>query len=180
MSVLPRRNMICAIVGWPTSTNGVQRARPDRVEVAPAHALGEVHVAPGRLDVPEQLVQADLLVVGDGGLHVPVAERAAGGRLHGHGVAVVLDEDLAGRDGVDGRAVGRRDVDAEVERVARVLDARVVEERAHGVLAVERLERPGIRGGHGRPPAWALTPPSMAPQQGRKWGSHTMPARATR
>ena len=99
----------------------MERARPDRIEVAPAHALGEVHVAPGRLDVPEQLVQADLLVVGDGGLDVPVPERAPVGRLHGDGVAVILDEDLARRDGVDRGAVGRRDVDAEVERVARVL-----------------------------------------------------------
>ena len=89
-------------------------------------------------------------MVGDGRLDVPVAERAAVGRLHGHGVPVILDEDLARRDGVDGRAVGRRDVDAEVEGVARVLHARVVEEAAHGVLAVERLDGPGIGSGHGR------------------------------
>ena len=94
---------------------------PDRVEVAPVDALGEVDVAPRRLDVAEQLVQADLLVVGDRRHDVPVAERAAVGCLHRDRVPVILDEDLAGRDRVDGRAVGRRDVDAEVEGVARVL-----------------------------------------------------------
>ena len=114
------------------------------IEVAALDALGEVDVAPAALDVPEQLMELDLLVVGDGRLDVPVAERPPVGRLHGDGMALVLDEDLAGRDRVDGRAVGRRDVDAEVERVARVLHARIVEEAAHGVLAIERLDGPGI------------------------------------
>ena len=40
-----------------------------------------------RLDVAEQLVQPHLLVVGDRRLDVPVAERAAVGRLDGDGVA---------------------------------------------------------------------------------------------
>jgi hypothetical protein len=68
-------------------------------------------------------------------------------------VAVILDEDRARRDGVDGGPVGCRDVDAEMERVARTGDARIVEKPAHGVLAIERIERPGVRSGHGRPPA---------------------------
>ena len=118
------------------------------IDVLLVDALGEVDVAPALLDVPEQLVQADLLVVGDRGLHVPVAEGAPVGRLHGDGVALVLDEDPPGRDRVDGGAVGRRDVDAEVERVARVLHARVVEEAAHRVLAIERLDGPGVGSSH--------------------------------
>ena len=70
---------------------------------------------------PSSWCRPDLLVVGDGRLDVPVAEGAAVRRLDGDGVPVILDEDLAGRDRVDGGAVGRRDVDAEVEGVARVL-----------------------------------------------------------
>ena len=48
------------------------------------------------LDVPEQLVQPDLLVVGDRGLDVPVAECPAVGRLARRRRALVLDEDLPG------------------------------------------------------------------------------------
>jgi hypothetical protein len=126
--------MICAIVGWPTSVNGWI-------------ALGQMDVAPAGLDVPEQLMEPHLLVMRDGRLDVPVAERAAVGRLDGDGVAAILDEDLARGDRVDGGAVGRRDVDAEVERVARALHARIVEEAAHRMLAVERLDRPGVGSG---------------------------------
>jgi hypothetical protein len=54
----------------------------------------------------------------------------------------------AGRDGVDRRAVRRRDVDAEVEvgadLVADEVDARVVEVAAHRMRAVEGLERPRV------------------------------------
>ena len=127
---------------------GLDGAGPDRVAVDVVQALGEVDVAPALLDVPEQLVQPDLLVVRDRGLDVPVAERPSVGRLHGDCVALVLDEDLAGRDRVDGGAVRRRDVDAEVEGVARVLHARVVEEAAHRMLAVERLDGPWVGRAH--------------------------------
>ena len=140
--------MICETVGCPTSTNGRIAPGPDGIEVPLADALGEVDVAPALLDVAEQLVQSDLLVMGDRGLDVPVAEGAAVGGLHRDGVPLVLDEDLARRDRVDGGAVGRRDVDAEVEGVARVLHARVVEEAAHGVLAIERLDGPGVGSSH--------------------------------
>ena len=61
--------------------------------------------------------------------------------------------DGAGVDGVHGRSVRRRNVDAEVERDGAVrADPRVVEERADRVLAVERLQRPAV-GRRGRPPA---------------------------
>src|SRR6478736_2755582 len=60
---------------------------------------------------------------------------------------------MAGRDvgpaadrRVNGRPVGARDVDAEVERVAAAAYARVAEERAYRVLAVERLDRPAVGG----------------------------------
>ena len=52
-----------------------ERARPQRVAVDAAAVLGEVHVQPRRLDVPEQLVPLrDALVVLDGRDDVPVAE----------------------------------------------------------------------------------------------------------
>jgi hypothetical protein len=129
---------------------GVDRARPDRVAVDVVQALGEVDMAPALLDVPEQLVQPDLLVMRHRGLHVPVAERTSVGRLDPDRVALVLDEDLAGRDGVDGGAVRRRDVDAEVEGVALILDAGIVEEAPHRMLAIERLDRPRIGSRHGQ------------------------------
>jgi len=129
---------------------GLDGARADRVAVDVVQALREVDVTPALLDVPEQLVQPDLLMMSHGGLHVPVAERASVGRLDADRVPLVLDEDLAGRDRVDGGAVRRRDVDAEVERVARALDARIVEEAPHGMLAIERLDGPGIGSAHGQ------------------------------
>src|SRR5664279_203982 len=98
----------------------------------------------------------------DRGHYVPVAERASIRPLDGQGVALVLDEDLARRDRVDGGPVGCRYVDAEVECVARVLDPRIVEERAHGMLAIERRDGPGVGSGHGRPPLLEVaTPLSM-------------------
>ena len=103
-------------------------------------------------------IRLHALAVADGRLDVPVLEL---------GVAVAADD----RDGlrperlesydaverrVDGRAVGARDVDSEVEAAAHAVrrhpDARVAEEPAHGVLRVERLDRPAVGGRPRSPP----------------------------
>ena len=80
---------------------------------------------------------------------MPVAEVAAVG-FDDDDAAVCGDVagravgDFACRHGVDRCAGGGGDIDAEVKGLAAGGDARVAEEPTHGVLAVERLQRPGI------------------------------------
>ena len=147
----------CLIHGVVVSENGPSAPAPQRVHVDAVAAFGEVHVLPRRLGPADHReIRLHALAVADGRLDVPVLEL---------GVAVAADD----RDGlrperlepydaverrVDGRAVGARDVDSEVEAAAHALrrhpDARVAEEPAHGVLRVERLDRPAVGGRPGR------------------------------
>ena len=74
---------------------------------------------------------------------MPVAEVAR--RRHDDDDLWAAERDPPRRDRVDGRPVGRGDVDTGVERRAAALaDSWIAEERAHRVLPVERLERPGV------------------------------------
>jgi hypothetical protein len=57
-------------------------------------------------------------------------------------------ETVPGCDRADLGAGGCGDVHAEVERSATVGDSRIAEEPAYGVLALKRLDRPGIRRKH--------------------------------
>ena len=129
------------------------RARPERVDVgAPAH-LGEVHVAPALVDVSDdRLVGGHLLTALHGRCDVPVREHRAVRSPDRHDASALRARHAVGR-GVDGRAVGSRDVHAEVERLDAAhrpsADAGVAEVAAYGMLAVKRLHGPAVC----RPPA---------------------------
>jgi len=100
-------------------------------------------------DVPEPLMPGHALQVTDGRHDVPVAE--AGVTVHHRERAASLQVDDTGPDGVDGRPVRGRDVDAEVKQPRPRRDARIVEVGANRVRAIERLQRPGVHG-YGRTP----------------------------
>src|SRR5205823_579569 len=105
---------------------GGERAGTARVEIDAVAPLGEVDVAPLGRDVPEQGALADTLLVPDGRLQVPVAETVRAVRADHGDVLRPLEIDGPALDGVDRRAVRRRDVDAEVERVRLLAVARIV------------------------------------------------------
>ena len=79
-----------------------------------------------------------------GGDDVPVAEGEItfGDRQR----AAALEMHDAGLDRVHRGAVGRRDVDPEMERPRRARDTRVVEVAAHRVRPVKRCQRPRVQG----------------------------------
>ena len=146
----------CFDHGRPVVVEGAEGAGAEWVPVGDAVSVVsgfcEVDVAPvfGLCrDVAEQGVQRHVAAGLDGWLDVPVAEVAVA-RFDDDDAAVRVDvagrpvRDLAGRHGIDGRAGGGGDVDAEVERSPAAGDARVTEEATNGVLGRERLQRPGI------------------------------------
>ncbi len=105
-------------------------------------------MAPAGGDVAEQRAGPDALVLADRGEDVPVGERMTIGLLDGDRVRVEMDG--SGRDGIDGGAVRRGDVHAEMERVLggaveTAALARVVEGAADRMRPVERLDRPAVR-----------------------------------
>ena len=107
--------------------------------------LDEVHVAEPLLDRPDPVAGLHARTVGDRRDDVPVREDTVAG-VHDERQAVRLHTHLSGRDRVHRRTVRAADVDAEVER-RRLgpLLARIVEEAAHGMLPVDRRQRPAVR-----------------------------------
>jgi hypothetical protein len=105
-------------------------------------------VAPPRRHPAEQVAGRDVIVLAHGREDVPVGEGVPVGLLDRDRVRIEVND--SGCDRIDGCAVGRGDVDAEVERVlgatvqAEAL-ARIVEGAADRMRAIERLERPPVR-----------------------------------
>ena len=104
-----------------------------------------MHVPPAFRDVADQFVLRDVLAVLHGRDDVPVAVLTRTTALDDRDVLGALDVDDAGLHRIDGSPIGPRDIDAEVKSLpALVPDSRVAEERPHGVLLIERLERPAV------------------------------------
>jgi hypothetical protein len=129
-----------------------ERAGAQRVHVDAVDALGEVDVTPVGLDRPEELAGADVRVLRDSRRDVPVRELVAVPLAHRNRVGAAVDR--ARRNGVHRRPVRRGDVDSEVERMRRAVDAlvlaRVVERAADRMRPVEGLQRPPVRAHGGR------------------------------
>src|SRR3954452_15292433 len=98
---------------------------------------------PRRLDVAQQLMLRYVLVVSHCRDDVPVPERGVTGDDRQR--AAALEIHLARRDGVNGGAIGRRDVDPEVKRPRRPSDTRIVERAAHWMRPIERSQRPAVQ-----------------------------------
>src|SRR6266487_2465373 len=95
-------------------------------------------------------MEPDDLVAPDGRHDVPVAEFTPRS-LDRNCVAAARDEDFPSLDRVDGRSIGSRDVDAEMEALGiSVSVAWVVEVATNWMLAVEGLDRPSVRGANRR------------------------------
>ena len=109
-----------------------------------------MHVPPAVDHVPEELVQLHVRPAAHDGTDVPVAVPSPGCPPDRDRVGVSPDDD-ARLDRVDGRSVGRDDVDPEVERgelaLGAEMEARVAERAANRMRRIERLDRPAVSGG---------------------------------
>src|SRR3954451_23433780 len=104
---------------------------------------------PRSLDMAQQLMLRYVLVVSHCRDDVPVPERGVTGDDRQR--AAALEIHLARRDGVNGGAIGRRDVDPEVKRSRRPSDTRIVERAAHWMRPIERSQRPAVQISKGTP-----------------------------
>ena len=123
-----------------------------RVEERVVLQLGEVHVAPRALHVPDdRLVRNGTVTRANRRHDVPVAERPSVPVADPHDIGVLrVEQDVAREGRVDGRPVRCDDVDAGVERVREAhatrseSDTRVAERAADRVRPVKRAHRPAV------------------------------------
>ena len=123
-----------------------------RIEEHVVLQLGEVHVAPRALHVPDdRLVRNGTVTRAHRRHDVPVAERPSVAVADPHDIGVLrIEQDVARQGRVNGRPVRGDDVDAGVKRIGQAhttrseSDAGVAERAANRVRPVERAHRPAV------------------------------------